>query len=841
MKKFRLPALLLSFVFLFSNLASLCAFAANDAVIDAVERDESGNIALTGLSLIDVEEPREGKALDDRAKITTAQGISWEIPVLWVDPAGNPVETFSEESICFPIFVVYVPTGYSIKTSTADGSFTIYLPEFVKNLYGDRDGSLFVSDPALGFLCITPVPLKFDLSIRFSSQAPDSFAVPLDEMNDATNPQYPEESDDDSSDSQDPYREPIDPDDPNKDPTDELPYLVRIHCDKSAIEMYDAEFLNEFATLLRYTIIPQAAKLLEESFPKSFGSAIPDKEIGTQIGLNIYYNTTDYGGKEEDRSNLVGFVTARYSVPTTDFFQYIVCVNAGAPFFTATSISEKSIQRGTDGKWVLMEGGRHQMENILLHELFHAYMFDYNRYGMFFDKFPIWFKEGSASAVHNDFQYRVNFFRMLQVDNSTDSWAYKMDYDTEHVLSNYIIPSNQDEPVCNDIEQTLDQPHAYTNYVSGYLASVYLAGLAGVKYCDYTSEDLHDIQNNVYNMDVIRAGLDEILYQLHNNVSLDTIISEISADLPDGAYKDTDDFTKRFVKGVTDENGVYQGDQSSLQFVTDYLNFLEDSTAMQPNGSILRQDQGFLSPLGNEIVKSTFFTIVDSRTLVPSTAEYTTAMDTAGKSTTTGSDNISKNNGSAMAAYVTNPDSSIDGKPQYAGKESVDDAIAYSDTGSKTDTIDENQAFTNETDTYITSSKLAENATDEDDPSVTSNDVLTNNEDRQADAGLNNNTGIQNSDGTKDHSDSETVTTLQSEDGIPSDSISENSSELQETAGVPEDTSTTTGPEEEPDDKNRKESTPESDPEIPADRDIAAENSQDKTGDPTDDTTQEDA
>lgn len=58
---------------------------------------------------------------------------------------------------------------------------------------------------------------------------------------------------------------------------------------------------------------------------------------------------------------------------------------------------------------------------------------------------------------------------------------------------------------------------------------------------------------------------------------------------------------------------------------------------------------------------------------------------------------------------------------------------------------------------------------------------------------------------------------------------------------MPEDTSTTTGPEEEPDNKNRKESTPESDPEIPSNRDIAAENSQDKTGDPADDATQEDA
>ncbi|SET18603.1 hypothetical protein SAMN04487771_100741 [[Clostridium] aminophilum] len=810
MKRFRLLALLLSFVFLFSNLASVCAFAANDAVIDAVERDESGNIALTGLSLTDVEEPREGKALDDRAKITTDQGVSWEIPVLWIDPAGNPVENFSEETTCFPIFVVYIPTGYSIKTSASDGSFAIYLPEFVKNLYGDRDGSLFVSDPALGFLCITPVPLKFDLSTRFSNQAPDSFAVPLNEKKDSTDQQYPEDSDDDSSDSQDPHRDRVEPDDPNKDPADELPYLVRIHCDKSAIETYDAEFLNEFVTLLRYTIIPQAAKLLEESFPKSFGSATPDKEIGTQLGLNIYYNTTDFSGREEDWSGGSAFLDGKNSSSTATYM-YTFLVNTGAIFITDSGGVENIIQQDDNGKWTLVEGGRKALENIILHELFHAYMYDYNHTGMSTsaktgDLFPFWFTEGTASSVQNVFQSRVTFFRYLQVDNVRDTWAYKMDYDTEHVLSRYLDTvlhgPTQDYTICNDIEQTLNEDLASANYVSGYLASVYLAGLAGVKYCDYTSEDLHDTQNNIYNMEVIRAGMEEILYQLHNNKPLDTIISEIS----DGAYNDTDDFTKRFVKGIQDEHGVYQGDQSSLQFVADYLNFLEDSTTMQPNGSILRQEQGYVSPLTDEVVKSTFFNVVDSRTYVPSTADYYTALDTAGKSTTTGLGSNSTENGTAMAASIMHQYPEINSVSLKAGNEMSDDAAVDSEVPS---------------DDAVNDSKETQ-----------SNDGFDNNT---------NNTDSPNSDGTQDSTDAKDITDTSSEDAIPSDSSSENSSELQEIASMPEDTSTTTGPEEEPDDKNRKESTPESDPEIPADRDIAAENSQDKTGDPADDATQEDA
>ncbi|WP_143050803.1 hypothetical protein [[Clostridium] aminophilum] len=705
---------------------------------------------------------------------------------------------------------MYIPTGYSIKTSASDGSFAIYLPEFVKNLYGDRDGSLFVSDPALGFLCITPVPLKFDLSTRFSNQAPDSFAVPLNEKKDSTDQQYPEDSDDDSSDSQDPHRDRVEPDDPNKDPADELPYLVRIHCDKSAIETYDAEFLNEFVTLLRYTIIPQAAKLLEESFPKSFGSATPDKEIGTQLGLNIYYNTTDFSGREEDWSGGSAFLDGKNSSSTATYM-YTFLVNTGAIFITDSGGVENIIQQDDNGKWTLVEGGRKALENIILHELFHAYMYDYNHTGMSTsaktgDLFPFWFTEGTASSVQNVFQSRVTFFRYLQVDNVRDTWAYKMDYDTEHVLSRYLDTvlhgPTQDYTICNDIEQTLNEDLASANYVSGYLASVYLAGLAGVKYCDYTSEDLHDTQNNIYNMEVIRAGMEEILYQLHNNKPLDTIISEIS----DGAYNDTDDFTKRFVKGIQDEHGVYQGDQSSLQFVADYLNFLEDSTTMQPNGSILRQEQGYVSPLTDEVVKSTFFNVVDSRTYVPSTADYYTALDTAGKSTTTGLGSNSTENGTAMAASIMHQYPEINSVSLKAGNEMSDDAAVDSEVPS---------------DDAVNDSKETQ-----------SNDGFDNNT---------NNTDSPNSDGTQDSTDAKDITDTSSEDAIPSDSSSENSSELQEIASMPEDTSTTTGPEEEPDDKNRKESTPESDPEIPADRDIAAENSQDKTGDPADDATQEDA
>lgn len=85
----------------------------------------------------------------------------------------------------------------------------------------------------------------------------------------------------------------------------------------------------------------------------------------------------------------------------------------------------------------------HTFENTMIHELFHAFMDDYNRTGMLgvtkiddfvFDSngeltsdaqryyklhLPTWFVEGTASAVENVFQLRFECFDALRIISTT--------------------------------------------------------------------------------------------------------------------------------------------------------------------------------------------------------------------------------------------------------------------------------------------------------------------------------------------------------------------------------------------------------------------------------------
>ena len=69
----------------------------------------------------------------------------------------------------------------------------------------------------------------------------------------------------------------------------------------------------------------------------------------------------------------------------------------------------------------------------------------------------------------------------------------------------------------------------------------------------------------------LRTGISEILHRLHEGNTLDEVICDIS----DGAYENTSEFTKRFIKGTFDENAQdYIGDPESLSFCAGYINYM---------------------------------------------------------------------------------------------------------------------------------------------------------------------------------------------------------------------------------------------------------------------------
>ena len=139
----------LSVVFILTNGFSLTAFAADDTEKQGTESKE-----LTGLSIAYLNDPEPGNPLDCTAVVLSAEGVCWEIPVIWIDANGNTVYVAKEGEQYFPVFVFYMPEGYTIATMEADGRFYVKLPYYVTNLYG-TDGWFFIADPALNITFIT--------------------------------------------------------------------------------------------------------------------------------------------------------------------------------------------------------------------------------------------------------------------------------------------------------------------------------------------------------------------------------------------------------------------------------------------------------------------------------------------------------------------------------------------------------------------------------------------------------------------------------------------------------------------------------------------------------------
>ena len=99
---------------------------------------------------------------DSTATVTTAEGVSWEIPVLWINSTGTPVTLSALDEVYYPVFLFTVPKGYAIASARADGSLAIELPAFVNKLYGVEEGALFVTDAARGFAYIMPGPSHYN-------------------------------------------------------------------------------------------------------------------------------------------------------------------------------------------------------------------------------------------------------------------------------------------------------------------------------------------------------------------------------------------------------------------------------------------------------------------------------------------------------------------------------------------------------------------------------------------------------------------------------------------------------------------------------------------------------
>ena len=325
------------------------------------------------------------------------------------------------------------------------------------------------------------------------------------------------------------------------------------------------------------------------------------------------------------------------------------------------------------GKYILARSGDdlETLANTIVHELFHAFMDDYNRLGLFgiaslengetdaedsfinkeaakeyaATRLPSWFVEGTASSVENVYQYRKPHFELLTSDSGEGSLA-------ANILNNYQNALYDGKPAHFDLvysggaDTSGEGVDASTaNYVTGYLAILYLSDLAYRTENDGESAISRTDDGYAVSTEKLRLGLNYLLVWLHDDSStLDSIIAHISPvdDQGKKLYDSTAAFSNRFIKGVPnaaedDEPATYSGDDKSLAFVTAYLYCLqqiEEETGFIPNGSILFDvDKDYTCPLDlDKTDRADFYKIIESNTLVESSVKSDTGAIGGGKS-----------------------------------------------------------------------------------------------------------------------------------------------------------------------------------------------------------------
>ncbi len=644
MKKLRITVFTIIFALVMSGISASSVFAKE--AVSTADRVKDGKIVITEIEITDLDEPAAGTLLDDTAKIVSLKdgrpdGISWEIPVIWVDASGNQV-TVASDTKCYPVFIFYVPDGYSLDGIDFQKGINIRFPAFVSSLYGSSSGMISVSDPMLGISYITGLVTDIettesseysdepDTGNDFSSQlnyyaqllnlinngnVDQGLLVTSDTIDEGHDSHEQEKSSveqegtsgkeeaeqEDASGKKETETEegrdetkPKEDDDPGKgeDPGEgeqekEID-VVAVHCSEDAVNALGEDFLKWLVNTVKNTVEPQAVNLLVDSFP-AFQTAVAQNELGKEIGLFVYYNTAD---------TALAYTEADMNGRA---MEYRIAVNS-------SSFSDVYYDSET-GEYSLGEASRALLDNTVTHEMMHTFMYDYTRQGMMGvddlgnyspdEYYPDWFVEGVASMVESNYQYRQDNFKTLGYDNGSNS---------------YTVEKLKDSYSPGDFVTGILAGGTTGTYVSGYLASMYLSNLAAL----FTDNVV--VTDDGYSSEALRSGLDYILSELHIGNTLDSIIASIS--VKDGVplYQSLDEYQSDFLA---------DDDEDSLNFCVGLLNYFNRlcTDEYTTNGSVLYDfDRVYHSPLNDEETEPVAYTVADTMDRVPSTVNASPLM-----------------------------------------------------------------------------------------------------------------------------------------------------------------------------------------------------------------------
>ena len=604
---------------------------------------------VSGITIGDVTAPEEGILLDEYAVVSTAEGETWEIPVIWIDEDLNLGTGPAGKGSYLPVLAYVVPDDYTISSNDEGGwGYRITLSEDLLKLFGEEK-IISVYENSTGITYILPAKLK-DLfaqkdTVRNPTDTAGGEMVPADqtdplkdhteeeateaqtegEQEEATEAQTEgeqEETTEAQTEGEQEETTEAETENQTEDENDQnrYPHIVNVHCDEKAKEALTDSDLEYLADLVVNTLQPQAVNLLIEKFP-ALKKAAENNEIGKNLAVVVSYNE----GNSASCYASHGWIDDN-TYPNSKFV-YNLTVNA-SPLTDHKEDGKSVITRDVSSEALT------ELANTVVHELYHCISYDYNRPGLtgqLYDgstlreyspdvDFPIWFKEGAASTVENNWQLRRDVLKLLCTSPGSEEPGNRDTIVKRYVDGiyrrgedgNYICDYNFDLEYCNGTDRygnaCSDTP---SRYVSGYLACMYLYELAAAKDPAIGTSISERGGNLVFNSDKLRLGMNSIIERMHNGETLDHVINSISGGIPGGAYKDTADFEARFIKGNKDADGKYSlsGDAASVDFVSDFMNYMNIIDQSREygernhyaNGSVLFDfETDFRSPLNFE-------------------------------------------------------------------------------------------------------------------------------------------------------------------------------------------------------------------------------------------------
>ena len=586
-------------------------------------RDDARTVS--GITIGDVDAPKEGVRLDEKAVVTTAEGETWEIPVIWIGEDLKPDTGLAGKGSYLPVLAYVVPDEYTVKSSDVSGrGYKITLSEDLLKLFGENK-IISVYESKTGITFILPAKLK-DLfakkgTVKNPTDEGGNEIVPADQVapfeEEAEEEPAQEQEEEAEQEEEEPEQEEEEEEEekPQEEDDEEETYsrIVNVHCDANAKEALSASDLEFLADLVVNTLQPQAVNLLIEKFP-ALKTAAANKEIGNYLAVVVSYNkdTSAYG--YSSRGNVDDDTYPNYK------FVYSLTVNSNQ-LTEHTEDGKTVIARDTGSKALT------DLANTIVHELFHCVSYDYNRpglTGLLYDgntlqeyssdvEFPVWFKEGTASTVENNWQFRQGSLKIMRTPFGADS--PQDNYSKDLLVQRYVGADVGGEYTSNYIYD-IGGNDSLNYYVGGYLACMYLYELAASRDSSIGTSISESGGNIVVSSEKLRLGMNSIIERMHKGETLDQVINSISAGIPGGAYKDTADFEARFIKGVKDEDGKYDlaGDPASVDFVYEFMSYMNRIDQAKErgerndyaNGSVLFDfETDFRSPLSFEGTYST--------------------------------------------------------------------------------------------------------------------------------------------------------------------------------------------------------------------------------------------